>query len=1140
MRVRRLCLAGILLLLSVPVLAQQFRAAIRGTVTDATHAVIAGAKVTVKGEATGLTRTATTNTDGIYSFPDLPVGTYQVEVGFAGFKSAVRTGIVLNVADVRAVDVQLETGALTEQVSVQVDALAVKTIGGEVAGLVTGEQVRELPLNGRNFLQLATLMPGVSPGDDFNTKDRGLMSGISLAVSGGGRGHNMWTVDGANNNDVGSNGTILVFPSVDAIDEFKVHRNSYGAEFGGASGAQVNIVTRGGTNEFHGSGYYFGRNDSLASKDYFLEQAGQPKAPLDSKDFGYTFGGPIIKDKLHFFWSQEWNREKRGQTRQAFVPTAEERLGDFSGAFDPECTSQPVDPLTGNPFAGNKIPQNRLSPAGLLVMQLYPLPNVTPAPGSCNNWVTAITTPINWRQENIRLDWSLSTRSHLMVRYTHDSWTNNSPNALLWGDDQFPAVDSNWDQPGRSLTAQYTQNIGSKAVNTLTFTYSANVITVTRGGTDPQLNDQLNAAIPGIFPDSLKEYGAQRGHAVFYGRGSYGEDLQNMAPFKNNQNLFVLKDDYSAVWGKHFFKAGAVGSYNQKNEDVFDWGSGESSQFGDAVGLTGNGDTTGNVLADLLLKDMAFGFTEFSADRSIQQRWKDFEAYVSDSWKITPRVTLDYGLRWSRFQSPYDLGNTISSWDASTFDPALGSDACNGMLVPPGSSACQNLGLKGGKPGPNASLAETNSYFAPRLGVAWDVKGDGKTAVRAGVGRFIERESLQNGLNLGFNPPFNNSQVGSRTLDSNAEPFPGAFSSNQGLPAYGLDTSGQFGYTWQWNLSVQREVARNTTLEVGYVGTKGSRLLWPYDANQVPAGSRLDYIHAGSDSDARAALRPYGVFGDTNISILAHDGSSIYHSLQTQLVSRFGHGSQFEASYTFSRTIGDVTLTGGENGIGGATMSLRENPGIDRGLTGTHRKHIFNAGLVLVLPELNDKSGFVKHVLGGWEVATIAQAASGAALTVFTGPVPGLSGRVSGTGQGSNQRPNVVPGQDCHASGGLAQQILNPNAWTLTGFELGTFGNSGRGICEGPNFAQVDLALYKNVRITERVKAQLRFEVFNVFNRVNFTGVNTSLSPISATLDTGDQHTATKIIDYQPAGDFGQATGTRDPRQAQFGIKLMF
>ena len=259
------------------------------------------------------------------------------------------------------------------------------------------------------------------------------------------------------------------------------------------------------------------------------------------------------------------------------------------------------------------------------------------------------------------------------------------------------------------------------------------------------------------------------------------------------------------------------------------------------------------------------------------------------------------------------------------------------------------------------------------------------------------------------------------------------------------------------------------------MGTKGSRLLHPYDANQVPAGDndgngvpdRLDFIHAGSDSDARAALRPYGVFGNENISILAHGGSSIYHSLQTQLVSRFGRGSQFQASYTFSRTIGDVSLTGGENGIGSTTTSLNENPGLDRGLTLSHRKHIFNAGLVLVLPEFEDKSGFMKHVLGGWEVGTIAQAASGAALTVYTGPIPGLTNRVSGTGQTSNQRPNVVPGQACHATGGPPEQILNPNAWTLTGFELGTFGNSGRGVCEGPNFVQVDLALYKNIKFSQ-------------------------------------------------------------------------
>src|SRR5690242_12363568 len=586
----------ILLAVALPVSAQRTTASVLGTVTDPTHAVVPGATVTVTNQDTGLTRTTVTNGQGLYSVSDLPVGRYNLTVELQGFKTASRTDIVLNVAEDRKLDFELAAGALTESVSVQAESTPVKTVGGDVSGVITGTQVRELPLNGRNFLQLATLMPGVSAPDFLNVKDKGLLGGSDLSVSGSAVTANMWTVDGANNNDVGSNRTILVYPSVDAIEEFKILHNSYGAEFGQAGGAQVNIVTRGGTNKFSGSGFWFGRNDKFDATNYFLEKADQPKDELRRNDYGWTFGGPIIKNRLQFFASEEWNRETRGTVRTAFVPTAAERAGNFNGPAIAVCTlPTPVDPETGQPFPGNQIPSNRLSAAGQTFLTLYPLPNTTPAAGSCNNWVASLNSPINWRQENVRLDYSLSNASRVMVRYTQDSWTNNAPSnqANLWGDDPFPAVDSNWDQPGKSFVASLNQTIGSHAVNTLQFSYSANKITVTRGGTEPDLNAKVNSLIPGIFPTNAHEYAGNEGHPVFWGGGGYST-LWNEAPFHNNQDLYVFKDDYSLVFGKHMLKVGGLFSTNRKNEDVGGYGSYENSAFWGSAGLNGWGTTTGN------------------------------------------------------------------------------------------------------------------------------------------------------------------------------------------------------------------------------------------------------------------------------------------------------------------------------------------------------------------------------------------------------------------------------------------------------------------------------------------------------------------------------------------------------------------
>src|SRR2546425_8990961 len=381
------------LLLCIPLAAgaQKYSGTLRGIVTDKSGAVVPNAAITVTNTNTGEIRTAATNEQGEYVVPELAAGVYEVRIKQPNFKEFVSKGVELHVASTAVVDATLQVGSAGEQVTVQADVVQVETSTGSVGNVIEGNEVRELPLNGRSFAQLTQLMPGLSPASNFDSKHKGLEAGVDFSVNGNNTTGNLFLVDGVNNNDIGSNRTILVYPSIDAIQEFKILRNSYGPEYGQAMGAIVNIVTKGGTNQFHGGAFYFGRNDVLNAADYFNNLNGIKKDVLRRNDWGYNIGGPIVRDKLFFFWSQEWNRELRGVARAANVPTVAEKAGDFTN-LRAGCENVPTDPTNKTRFLSIADINNHpgfsgagISNVGSLLLQLFPDPNVA-NPVGCNNW----------------------------------------------------------------------------------------------------------------------------------------------------------------------------------------------------------------------------------------------------------------------------------------------------------------------------------------------------------------------------------------------------------------------------------------------------------------------------------------------------------------------------------------------------------------------------------------------------------------------------------------------------------------------------------------------------------------------------------------------------------------------------------
>jgi hypothetical protein len=1193
-----LCCALLLMLgASSVVQAQTTTAALRGSVTDEQGAAIAGAQVTITNVATGFARTVTSADDGEYNFPDLPLGSYRIRATHPGFKGAEQTGITLHTNDSAVINVRLHVGAVSEQITVEASPVAVETTNGELTGLIQGSQVADLPLNGRNFMQLVTTVPGVVPGPQFSALAKGLKGGSDLSIGGGAVDANLWLVDGASNNDVGSNRTILVFPSVDAIEELKIERNSYGPEFGQSAGGQISMITKSGSNDFHGSVYYFGRNDKLNAFDTFVKSgclaAGTPcvKNKLRRNDYGYTIGGPIKKDKIFFFWSQEWNKQIEGETTTARVPTTAEKAGDFSAiAACPNAVSQLGYPksgmqvplnapaaqggtpayVTSNP---NIIPTAQLSPAAQVILQAYPTPT-DPNPCARNNFTKSFGVPTNWREENIRGDINLTSSLRAMMRFTNDSWQLGPPDGGFgWGNNNLGPIGEDWNQPGRIVVGRLSKTIGNTMVNDFTFSYSANRITINPAGTDPGLDQKLNDTIPSFFPLSGKLYG-DKGPAVWINCCNL-PSVWTIAPWQNQEDMYTWQDDFSKVLGRHTLKFGAVYSRNYKAEQA---ANGEFGTLGGSVGYNGFTDPNSKTstlygIADLELVNMGMGWGETQTIFKVRNVWHNVEAYAADNFRLTPKLTLTYGIRWTYLGPVYLSDHKYTLFNPSAYQASLGNDPCNGLVYDPGIGAnpCTAAGARGGVAGPDNALMNKNFHgFAPRLGVAWDPTGQGKWAVRAGIGQFYNRDRLWPLQLAGSNPPFNASFIGTGTngghnarfLD-NTNGLPscggtqaGCFSTGLGTPNTGQEFANNVPNSWQWNFTVQRELFRNATLEVGYVGSKTLHWEAVTDVNAVPPANRLEYVQNLLDANRTAAvssgLRPFGnAVGDNGIKYYTHASSAAYHSLQSQFIARMGARANFQASYTYSKLLSDSQRID-TPAFNVDAYNLKSDWGPDI----LNHTHIFSASVVYHLPDLTGKNVVERVALGGWELTPIISVASGPSITTFmslggTGAVGDPMG-VGGGGATGRERANRVNGQSCRANTGDSTQWLNPGVYTMNGYQLGQIGNAGAGICTGPGIGNMDLGLDKNFKVTERIKAQFRLEFFNLFNTPHYN-YNDILNPTvgfqnpiygnAAGTVVPNISTATQILSATPSpGGYGKINSVVENgyRQIQYALKFSF
>ncbi len=1086
MKTRRLPFILLLALLCAcpaTLLAQQETATITGEVRDASGALVPKAAITITNVETNISFKTETSELGSYTVPNLRPGVYSLTVEKQGFNKTLRSGLTLQVNQTARVDIALQTGNVSEVIEVSGGAPLLETETSSRGAVIDQKKIVDLPLNGRDYNQLALLSPGVLAGTP-RLASIGFKGAIN--VNGNRVFMNVFLLDGVDNisysNSFRGDNVQVVQPSIEALQEFKIQTNAYSAEFGRSAGAVVNATIRSGTNEFRGAVYEFLRNEALDANNFFANRARQQKPVRKRNQFGAAFGGPIIKNRTFFFGDYEGLRDREGLVRFSTVPSVNEKRGIFSAAV--------VDPFNNRtPFPNNTIPENRFDPVGAKIVALMPDPNLT---GASNNFVATPITRTRQDQFDVRIDHNFSSAINLFGRYSFVDSNLFRPAPMPGlAEGSFNDAFGTGDSRSQGIAIGLNWTTGAQMAADIRFGHSRGDYFVFPPNFGANGADQIGLKNVPSDPDiigGIPKINLQ-GFSAF---GRHTSTPQFQTP-----RVYDFKGSLSNLRGRHFMKYGA--------ELLF-----VSTRIRDINALIGSMTFQNNIFTGRALGDLLLGLPmrlDLTSNSVFDQGQRMLFLYAQDDFKVTSKLTLNYGLRYEYATPPVEADNQFAN-----FDPLTGT----------------NIFAKNGGLFERALIHPDRNNFTPRFGFAYAPTG--RWVIRGAYGIFFNHSNRQGreGL-LGFNPPFlvdNSSRVSGTNLNASGAIFrlqdgypaglldPARLSPTVGRRAQ--DANQRTPYIQQWNFGIQRELLKDLLLDVAYVGNKGTKLAGFRNANQ-----RAVVINP-TTGVATGGARPFPQLGD--IQFLENRVLSNYHSLQVRVEKRYSQGVTFLGSYTWGKAITqspDHLSTSGATGFDVGTFREPQNPNnlrAERGLAEFDVKHRAVLSYVWEVPfgrgrRFGDQSsGLVNALLGGWNITGIHTFQSGLGLSaVQTG-----SG-VLDLGSERRGRPNLIGDPKGPKT---VERWFNTAAFSQLDPARGiVFGNSGIGVFRGPGLANFDFTFAKNIHVTESKYFQFRAELFNAFNRTNLGIPNVDIA--------------------NPA--FGQISQTATPaRIIQFGLKFYF